>query len=272
MRIPHFSEDIFGGMFAVWWIAALFDFHLSKSCFLTLFLVMNCCGLALPWMILSGFLPVLGAGEGDFSISLAMDSHYVSEGRDNLEEGGIFSTEMVWEKSLADGTLSLGTWYADAWDVDYSELNMSVGYTVDLEPVELGLTYTWLDFFEDDAEDHELALCATFDIQDALDMNIGAVYSDEANGSFFELGLSREFALSDGVAVVPFAVLGINDGYVSDEHDGLNHINIGVETSWEISESISMGAYMSYTMGLEEETGESLEDLFYGGLCLTFSR
>jgi len=215
---------------------------------------------------------LMGAETGA-EITFAMDSRYVSEGRDNLESGGIVSADVSWSKEMGkDGTLCLGAWYADAWDEPYSELNLSVGYTVDLDPVELGLSYTWLDFIEDDVDDQELQLSLGFNVKDSVDMSIGMVYSEEADGTFLEVGIAREYAIKDGVVVVPFAILGINEGYVSDEHDGLNHLNVGLETSWNLSESVSLGAYMSYTMGLEEDADESLEDFFYGGLCLTFSR
>lgn len=224
-----------------------------------------------PVLFFSPF--ALIGGESEIEVSVAVDSRYVSEGRNNLESGGIVSSEIAWSRELIEGReLCLGAWYGDAWSEQYSELNLSVGFAVEVDEVELVFAYTYLDFIEDVEDDQELAFSLGFDVLDEVDVGIGMVYSDDADGVFLEWGVSREFLWGDGFAVVPFAVLGINEGYVSDEHDGMNHLNFGVESSWALSENMYIGAYLSYSIGLDEDVGESLDDLFYGGLSLSFIR
>jgi len=214
----------------------------------------------------------LFAEESEVDITIAMDSRYISEGRNNLDSGGILSADISWSKPMTEGSLNLSAWYAEAWDAEYAELDLSVGYTVEFGASEFGVAYTWLEFPEDNEDDHEVELSLAYNVQNILDLSFSGVYSDEAGGVFFETGLSKEIELKEGLTLVPFVVVGINEGYVTDEHDGLNHLIIGVETSWEITDSISLGAYLACTMGLDEEPVESLEDLVYSGLSLTISR
>jgi hypothetical protein len=207
----------------------------------------------------------------DLAATVFWDSKYVSEGRDNLEEGGLSSLALDWSQSLGQvGELALAGWYAEGTSTDYSELNLGVAYSWSLENIGISLGYTWLDFAEDDESDSELSMELGTTIHDEVDLGAVFTYSTEADGTFIELMVSTSIE-NEKLSWSPFLLLGINAGYVADEHDGLNNLQMGVEVSVPLSEKLELGGYLAYTIGLDEEAGESLDDIFWVGLSLGWS-
>ena len=226
-------------------------------------------GLSRTWIFFGSLLlksAVFGQGtETSFNAALAYDSKYVSEGRDNLEEGGIGSVTAEWAAPTdGDGEVVFSGWYAEAIDDAYSELNLGVSYGWSLEKLDIGIGYTWLDFAEDDETDNEISLELGTSLHD--DYNVGAAftYSTEAEGTWIDLEISKEF-VQDKFAYSPYLLLGINAGYVSDEHDGLNNLQMGLHIATELSDGFELGGYIAYTIGLDEKPGESLDDIFWVG-------
>jgi hypothetical protein len=209
------------------------------------------------------------------SITPMVESHYISEGRDNLDGTGLFSTAIDAETSVPGGILALGAWYGSAYDTEYDEFNLAAGYTIALgENLTATLGYTYLNFRTDNADDHEASLDLEYGGIEGVTLFAGAYHSFDAEGFFSEIGLSTEVQLTGGVTVVPFALLGINQGYVGDGHDGANHAAIGFEASVALTETLSLEAYGAYTLAIDKDAGRyaddaALDDLVYGGLGLS---
>ncbi len=206
--------------------------------------------------------------ETSFNSVLAYDSKYISEGRDNLDEGGIGSVAFEWATATeGNGEAAFSGWYAEGIDADYSELNLGVSYGWSLEKFDVGVGYTWLDFAEDDKTHNEFALELGTSIHDDYDVGAAFTYSTEAGGTWINLEISKEFA-NDKFAWSPYLLLGINSGYVADEHDGINNLQMGLHVATELSDGFELGGYVAYTIGLDEEPGESLDDIFWVGIGL----
>lgn len=203
--------------------------------------------------------------------SAMWDSKYVSEGRDNLEDGGLGSVALEWNKHFEKGgEFIFAGWYAEGTSVDYSELNLGVAYGWSLEKIDIAVGYTWLDFAEDDESDREISLELGTALYDDIEFGAVFTYSTEAEGTFIELFVSKSYE-NDKLSWSPYLLLGINEGYVADEHDGLNNLQMGVEVSTPISDHLELGGYVAYTIGLDEEPGESLDDIFWVGINLGWS-
>ena len=204
----------------------------------------------------------------DLFVRTMWDSKYVSEGRDNLGEGGLGSASVGWTyTSDHNGELIFGGWYAEGTSVDYTELNLGVAYGWSLEKLDIAVGYTWLDYAETDASDNEFAIEAGTSLFDDYDVGAVFIYSDEAGGAFFEFVVSKSF--EEGLATwTPYLLLGINDGFVATEHEGLNNLQMGVEVSASISEHFELSGYLAYTIGLDENAGDTLDDLFWVGVSL----
>ena len=182
--------------------------------------------------------------------SAMWDSKYISEGRDNLEDGGLGSVALEWNQHFENGgEMILAGWYAEGTSVDYSELNLAAAYGWSLENLDIAIGYTWLDFAEDNESDNEFVLVLGTTAFNDLDFGAAFVYSDEAGGTFIELVVSRSFEDSS-VSWTPYLLIGINEGYVADEHDGLNNLQMGLEISTPLNDSVELGGYIAYTIGL----------------------
>jgi hypothetical protein len=206
-------------------------------------------------------------------IGVLWESHYLSEGRDNLDNTGLFSSTVEWGGSTALGDWSLGSWYASGYDTDYTEWNLSAGWTRAMGDLEISAGYTYLRFLSDSEDDHEVGLDLAYTGFGAWTPFIGGYYSFEAEGTFIECGLCAEWSLTEYLTLQPYVLAGFNQGYVTDGHDGANHMAVGVETVWSISEHLCLCGSISYTTGIDKDAGrypddEWLRDRVYGRLGL----
>jgi len=189
--------------------------------------------------------------ETEITVTGGWDSMYLAEGRDDLDEGGLAYGEI----SGAAGPFSLGTWYASATDVDYDEWNLFGELGLDLsDSLSSYVGYTFLTFYEanGDSEDHEFGAGLSFAASDVLEITVDYVFSDEADGSFVELGAASSKELSDSLGLRSYAVLGIDFGYRTEAHDGWNHFQLGIEIDYAMTDLVSIGGYVTHAIALDD--------------------
>lgn len=203
--------------------------------------------------------------EGNAAATAGWDSIYLAEGRDDLGDGGLTYAEFAGSV----GPVSLGTWYADGTDVDYNEWNLFGEVAFELtEGLEAYIGYTYLAFFSEGEkdEDNEVGVGLSYAITDYLEAAADYVYSFEAEGSFVELALASPYEVADGFSVAPYALLGLDFGYRTEEYNGWNHFQVGIDAEYLIGERFAIGAYAAYAFALEDidreedESGESIGD------------
>jgi hypothetical protein len=131
--------------------------------------------------------------------------------------------------------------------------------------------YTYLIFPEDDVEDHEgfLGIAAGTDL--LLVPFVSGVYSTESEGMFFETGLTGEWQLRPQLNLASWLKLGINQGYIPDGHDGLNHLEAGVSVRTPLTESLEIELYLVGVTAIDRDPSrfpedQSLGDHVEGGL------
>lgn len=207
------------------------------------------------------------------TLSTAWDSHYVSEGLDNLDGDRLMGATL--EFSL-DGFI-LGTWYANSPNGSYDELNAYLEYGFELGDFELYLGYNHLRSMSQNAHDNEIAAGVAYNgfssgIVPAADW----YYSFEAEGSFVELSLVREFEVAPWLTLTPGVVFGNNDGYIADGHNGANHLAATLSATIPLSDNVELGAYVSYNWAIDSDMAahaddDALEDFVYGGVAMTLS-
>jgi hypothetical protein len=202
-----------------------------------------------------------------FDTLLLWESKYISEGRDNLEDGGLVSVESV----FSGYDFSLGFWYADSYDTSYNELNLFGAYAVEFYGVAAYAGYSYLNFPDDDADDHEISAGLAYEAFPYLIPAVEWVYSTGADGSFVEISLASEIPATDYLSFTPFALLGLNLGYVAGESEGLNNFQLGLDAELAVTENIALVGYAAHTWGLDKDPGDSLIDEFWGGAGLAFS-
>jgi len=191
------------------------------------------------------------------------DSKYISEGRDNLEVGGLVTFETAVEKS----GFCLGAWYGFGDSEDYDELNLYGQYGFALGPFESYVGDTRLEFPEEDASDNELSAGTAYAASPRLTPAVDYVYSTEADGAFVEVSLRSEISLSrERVTLCPYVLEGLDFGYVSGDYDGPNNFQVGVELCWRLSEHLALSGYAARSWAHVNLEREGLGDESWGGL------
>ena len=212
----------------------------------------------------------LGTVEGH--AHLGWESRYFSEGRDALDGDSLFagSFEMGWQH------LAGGVWYGYSPDQSYDELQITLALTHSIGDFSFYGGYTHLRFPFDDVHDNEVGAGVEWSgLPMEFKVAADAYYSFDATGLFAEISLAREIPITDQLAANLSGVFGVNQGYVSDGHDGANHFALRLGLEYAVSDSVSIIAQTAYSWGLERDRSlpgdDLLTDFFYGGLGLQWS-
>lgn len=213
---------------------------------------------ALPFLLFIAQISMLSGEEIEFSFSAAWDSKYVSEGRDNLDEGGLFWSELIGTYGNSEVVVFRG----DGDSANFGEWNIGVAHSVDLGDFSLTGSYTYLYESPGGEEDHELALEFAAPTLAGFESSLAFVYSTEAEGVFAEIIVEKEYILSDTVSLIPDTVLGFNDGYVQGEPNGVNHLQLGVTLSYAIRENVGLNLFAHHSFGI----ADGLDDVTWFGV------
>lgn len=204
-------------------------------------------------------------------LSVGYDTKYVSEGRNNLDDGGI-----VWGTLNTDinEQVSFSTvyGYATSSNTDYDELNVGIQYASSVESIDFYVGYTYLAFLKDDADDNEVSFGASWQNFDSFSPFIDFVYSTEASGSFVQLGIQTEAEATTSLSINPYLILAYDFGYASESHDGYNHAAVGVNANYAIDSAFSVRLSVEQTFGGSDVRGErGQSDQFWAGMHLNYA-
>lgn len=203
-----------------------------------------------------------------YTLTSLWENKYISEGRDNLGNGGLASIE----GSAEWDNFSAAIWYGVGTRATYDELNISLEYALAMGGIDAYLGYTRLDFFKDDEKDNEfglgLVLNNVFPVTPALDY----VYSTEANGAFVEFSLSSEFNMcEDKLTIEPYILQGLDYGYASAGHDGKNHVQAGVDFSLSLSTTTQLVGSVAHSWAQKDVENDKQDDESWASIGLSTS-
>jgi hypothetical protein len=192
-----------------------------------------------------------------YSVATLWESKYISEGRDNLDDGGIFVAEAMMEWKGFVG----GVWTALGDSQSYQEVNAFIEYCLVVGPLDLCAGYTRLEFLEDSTDDNEFAAGVALNLIPFLVPAVDYVYSTESDGGFLELSLSSEIAFFNARFVLePYALQAFDFGYATDDHDGPNNFQVGIGASFGLTEHIDAVGSVSHSWAQEDIDREGLGD------------
>lgn len=201
------------------------------------------------------------------NVHIGWESRYFSEGRDSLSGVSLLSGsfEMALER------LAFGIWYGNSPDQSYDELQMGVAWSESIGDFEFYGSYTHLRFISDGAHDNEIGAGVTWSgLPHEIALSADVYYSFEAEGYFAEISASREFALSEQLTLNISTPFGINQGYVSDGHNGANFIALRLDLEYAISDSCFLSAHATQSWTIDQNAtlpgDDSLIDFFHLGL------
>ncbi|WFB37706.1 hypothetical protein P3T73_08040 [Kiritimatiellota bacterium B12222] len=205
------------------------------------------------------------------------ESSYISEGRNNLEEGGLLSTFAATELETTAGVFGFEWWYGSSVETPYTESDFSVSWAKSLSGIDLALGYTYLAFPQDSENDQEYSAEIAREVSGGFTPFFGATYAVEAGGTFIELGVGKEWVLTEKWVFSSVVAIGINEGYVVEGHNGFNNATLGLVASYVVVEHLHIDIGGQVSLPLEKDAegypeDEGLEDLYVisCGLTATF--
>lgn len=170
-------------------------------------------------------------------IDIQYNSRYISEGRNNLERGGIVwfggSTDIV--EKLSAG-FAYGRSTSDAQD--YDELNVVLTYSEKIGEFDWYVGLTRLEFFEDNQHDTEMSGGVSYSGYQHIYVYADAYYSTQVKGTFMEIGVVSPIKFAHNLELIPYILAGFDFGYASEQYDGYNHLAIGTQVDYIYSEDI----------------------------------
>lgn len=86
-----------------------------------------------------------------------------------------------------------------------------------------------------------------------------------------ELSLAKEIPITDRFQLEPVVVVGRNDGYVGDGHNGANHVALALFGHYHITDRIALQAHVSQNWAIDSDPAmfaddAPLKDFFHGGV------
>ncbi|NIN36547.1 MAG: hypothetical protein GWO08_05105 [Gammaproteobacteria bacterium] len=208
-----------------------------------------------------------------FEVLFTWDSRYVTEGRDILDEAGVQKSAIHFEYGpfFID---SLNVW---GYDSNYDELNIIPGIQFEIDDYTIYLSYNRKIFFVEDVVDNEIEIGVTYE-ELPYDMFTAIVWyhSFLTDGAFLEFTLGSEIYISKKLEIEPVVVLGVNNNYIPDGHDGLNHVSLELNTEYQLAGPLELIAFARYNKSInsdpvEHPGDELLKDFFWGGIGIEFA-
>lgn len=211
-------------------------------------------------------------------LSTGLDSHYITEGRDNLVDGGIYWANAV----INQDALTAYTIVGRGTTSQYIEWNIGVEYLLQLEEyLEAYIGYQRLESHGSDtyggeqidhrASDNEFFTSLTYTKWAWITPAINYTYATLAAGYFVELSLHNHWQLSDSFRVSPYLSQGFDFQYASEAHDGANHLQLGIEAQYQLSHNIYVRAHLAHSVALEDIKAEANSNGDRGNLNQTYA-
>ncbi len=234
--------------------------------------------------LLSVFFKQVGANESESSrpikflqshknietyAHVGWESRYILEGRDSLDGESLWSSNV--EASYED--LFGEIWYGRSSNNSFREFHLGLGLIQKNEILEYYLVYTHLLFPIDKSSDSEWGAGFSYDaLPFGLASGLDLVYSVDAKGTFFEWTTSKSVQISDLWESSFGTALGWNQDFVSDGHNGWNHISLTANGRRTLSDRLSLVLHgaQSWAMNrdLSFEGDISLKDFFHFGVSV----
>jgi hypothetical protein len=207
------------------------------------------------------------ADEVDYQISSIYQSRYITEGRNNLSKGGavFYSAEAT-----------AGLWNLSAVNVrgssdHYEETGLSLSYSFEFEHWTVTPGYTWLNFSNEvSSNDQEVGISFEYNNNSPLYHQLDWYYAKDASGSFYTWQTGLKHEVLSGVSFEPYLQVGANKGYVSGEHYGLNHYQLGIKSSVQIKPSLALYLSLNTSKPINKKANETLEDLNWFSIGFNF--
>lgn len=203
-------------------------------------------------------------------LQVSWDSRYVTEGRDNLDNAGIQTTSINYEYGL----FGMQIWNGWGYESGYDELNLIPSLNYHYKNVDLYFSFNHKRFIQDNDYDNEIGSGISYSgLPYNISLGFDWYHSFTYEGSFYELSLGSEFNPAESVTIEPIMTFGINGGYITDGHDGANHVNFKIDGKYEIADTVDVLGYIGYNIPINHDPAaypgdRLLKHFIWGGIGL----
>lgn len=217
----------------------------------------------------------------EFEGSVGYHTRYMLEGYDVLDatfergEGGIFDIVL----SLSQET-GIGSFFTEAILIgtpseNYREAEMIAGFGKSFGNFSSSLSFSRF-FIELNAGEgdettyyNEYTATLSYDGWETVTPGLEFVYSDLNYGELLVLTLEGEVEFG-GMTLAPYVLADFDFDYVSDERDGLNHVQFGVSLPVPFPGGRELTAYVSYSIAGENLRQDEAtdHDILWAGITL----
>jgi hypothetical protein len=212
--------------------------------------------------------------ETELIFDLGWDTKYISEGRNNLDNGGIYwaTTALQYDDLTLYTTVGRGDSHA------YIEWNLGFEYGVTIgDALAASVGYQHLRGYGDlDCSDNELFASLSYITIEWLTPSIAYTYSTAAAGYFIEASLRSPWQLTEKLTLIPYITQAFDFQYATEAHNGSNHFQFGIEAEYPLPSQLVLSGHISHTIAqadIKQEHRQARTDLdqTYMGLHLTWS-
>lgn len=224
----------------------------------------------------SATLPTEHSESWVINLDLGWDSKYLSQGRDNLQQGGIY-----WMNAAVQyGNLTTFAAVGRGDSQDYTEWNIGLEYSFNLtDNLEANLGYQRIEGYSNDrCRDNELFAELAYTATPWLVPSVNYVYSTEAAGYLVEVSLHSYWDITEQFTLTPYITEGFDFGYRTEAHDGRNNLQFGLEAAYQLAPNISVSGHISHSIAqgdIEQEAAVngdlSSQDQTYAGIYFSMT-
>lgn len=234
------------------------------------------------------------------SLSTGWESRHVHYGVDETGDYGAYTTEL----SVTLGNFIFGAWSGFGTGNDYQEWDFTAAYNIEMGPVFIipGYNFRYTPGFgghshqehedheeeedhdheehhHEDHDDHahgvygnEVFLVLGTTALPYVTPNVAVITNlNNTPGTFMELRLDGDIPVGRSFSVQPYALLGLNFGYNTQEYYGWNNFQFGVQGNWQISEVVTAFAGINYSVAMTALRDVDQGNVVWANVGVTFA-
>lgn len=194
-------------------------------------------------------------------------SRYVEDGEEEFENGAYLAEVELSKEFEPVGEFFIGAEGSFGASENFTEAELFFGVEREIvTDLEGAISYIWFHESPHEGTGDEFDINLEYGGLEWVDLDAGMTQDFANGGALFRLGIGKEFELW-GIEITPHIGVFYDSGYVSEEYDGLNHIQYEIAAEWEFAEHATLEMVIGYvkaqknlTREEEEEAGEEDED------------
>ncbi|MGI2258522.1 hypothetical protein [Shewanella sp. GXUN23E] len=205
---------------------------------------------------------------------IGWESNYVQQGRRFDNDAGRYWAILSasWQQTTLYTELNRGD------GLNYTETKFGIEYAFEnTGDFEWSVGYHHIEFYGvERARDNEFFTDLAYIGWSWLTPSLNYTYATENSGYFVELALSHEWQINEEFTLVPYILQGFDYDYVTDDHNGDNHRQVGLELIWQWTEAVELCVHLHHAFegtDIRREYGDTNlvpegSDITWGGLFL----